>query len=317
MKPLARITGGSRLHLGFYNINYGGIRYGGLGIYLWSPRVVVEALSGGEGVGGFPDELVSEVRLLIQNICENRRDFSLVLKEAPPLHVGLGASTQILLSTAKLLSYVCRRDLGFEEMVRLTRRGRYSGIGIHAFRSGGFIVDGGLKPGEDYPPLVYRSTFPHEWRIVLLLPKKAKGLTDSEEAEILDSLPEALGEGESLPLISLAFMQILRGISTGDFDSFASGVESLQRRVGEVFSRYQGDVFSSRETSMAVEYLSAAGFKGTGQSSWGPVAYGFSDVRDLDGKLKRLRGILEKEGEGWEVILTRARNRGARVRVFR
>lgn len=316
MKVLGKVISGSRIHLGFYNINYGGLKYGGLGLYIQNPRVVLEARKGEGLLVGFPAELIDQVTEVVESICSSKRDFSLIVRESPPIHIGLGVSTQILLSTAKLASVLCNKKLSFKELVEITGRGRYSGIGIHAFRVGGFIVDGGTKGSEGYPPLIYRAVFPSEWKIVLVLPKGLRGLRDDEEPIILDNLVSKVKEEENHVLISVAFTKIIRGLSTRDFCLFVDGVEVLQRKVGEIFYVYQGGIFSSYKTEIAVEVLRKAGFRGTGQSSWGPVAYGFSLSSSFEEKVRRLRSIIEKEKLDFDLIVTNARNKGAMLRLF-
>jgi len=314
MRVLARVTAGSRLHLGFYNINYGGVKYGGLGIYLLEPRVVVEAVEGDGSLEGFPPDIVPGVRRLLERLCGERPEFSLIVRERPPAHSGLGSFTQLTLSVAKLVSRLCERSVSLPELAKLTGRGRYSGVGLHAFFKGGFIVDGGRVPGEAYPPLILRSDFPGDWRVALVLPKAPRGLGDSDEEPILEELPSKLRESLSEPLISLAFVKIIRGVLTRNFHMFSDGVEKLQRRVGEIFSEYQGGLFSARETGLAVEALQKSGFRGAGQSSWGPVAYGFTTEEGASEKVERLRRILETENLEHVLVLTRARNRGAALR---
>ena len=316
MRVLARIISGSRLHLGFYNINYGGIKYGGVGLYIQNPRVVLEAREGDGLLIGFPEEIVAQANKIIESICTSRRNFSLVVRESPPIHTGLGVSTQILLSTAKLASALCDRNLSFKELVKITGRGRYSGIGIHAFRVGGFVVDGGTTISEDHPPLIFRVDFPSDWKIALVIPKGLRGLRDNEESVVLDALPSRVSEEKSRELISIAFAMIIRGVSTRNFDLFVYGVELLQRKVGELFSVYQGGIFSTRETGLAVDILRKAGFKGTGQSSWGPVAYGFALTSSFDEKIKKLKNIIEKENLDFDLIATTARNKGALLRRY-
>lgn len=315
MRRLVRVVAGSRIHLGFYSFRLFGVRLGSLGLYIQRPRTVVEAsaTSSGPLLEGVPEELRPLVtRVLLKTCGERSGDVGLRVVEHPPLHVGLGSTTQVALSVGTAVSAICagRAPPAVDELVTLTQRGRYSGVGIHAFLRGGFVVDGGKTDDLPYPPLLMRLSFPEEWSVILVMPKEGRGLSDEEEKRVMDPLPEVVEEQKSLRLVGLAFMKVVRGVATGDFERFSTGLSELQIAVGEVFSQYQGGVFSSFFTKDAVDALRASGFRGVGQSSWGPTAYGFYPSEHVSERLRSLKRELKERGLEAIVLVTRARNRG-------
>lgn len=303
--------------MGFYNINYSNIRFGSIGLYIRRPRIVVEAVRNDTSGLSVPRELFEKTREILNTICgQDAERISITVKESPPLHIGLGATTQLLLSIAKLASGLCDKHLSREALIEISGRGKYSGIGVHGFFRGGFIVDGGKRKEEPFPPLILRLPFPREWKIVLVIPSERRGLGDREEVPILESVLKEVDKEISESLLSTAFMKIIRGVVTRDFDLFVSGVSELQRKIGEVFASYQGGIFSSSDIFSAIDALEKAGFRGTGQSSWGPLAYGFVRKEELESKASFLKKWLEKTcPDDWVVVVTEVRNSGARIRL--
>lgn len=109
---------------------------------------------------------------------------------APPEHVGLGVGTQVSLAVASAVLNLAGGDEPcLEELARLTGRGHRSGIGLHGFRSGGLIVDGGRNERTTIPPLVARLVFPEEWSILVIQPRGVHGLHGAGESQAFAGLP--------------------------------------------------------------------------------------------------------------------------------
>lgn len=64
-------------------------------------------------------------------------------------------------------------------------RGARSGLGAGLFEQGGFVVDGGRGPSTLTPPVISRTSFPQEWRVILVHDPAAVGLHDAEEKRLL------------------------------------------------------------------------------------------------------------------------------------
>ena len=122
--------------------------------------------------------------------------FALVLKSAPPQHVGFGSKTTLSLALIAGVNAFMSIGWSVEQMQKLSGRGAASGVGIHSFFSGGVIWDIGhradaakalLPSGSTtvtgIPPLAARIPFPGAWRVMLVLPAE-RPMTGPEEIRI-------------------------------------------------------------------------------------------------------------------------------------
>ncbi|MEM4474990.1 MAG: hypothetical protein QW405_01085, partial [Fervidicoccaceae archaeon] len=194
-----RVRAGSRLHLGFYALKFGDYAYGSVGLYIEEPRTIVEIGRGSsteEGPSPLYVEETRALRSLAERVCgEASEELSLRIEEHPPRHVGLGSTTQILLAAGLAISRYCGSDLSAAELAVALGRGRASGVGILGFERGGIVVDGGRKmiggkleaprSVEELPKLIFRTSFPEDWLVVLAIPKRAAGIRGSAEDEII------------------------------------------------------------------------------------------------------------------------------------
>ena len=89
------------------------------------------------------------VRAAVRRFCDTyrrrRRGCRSTVTEHIPEHVGLGSGTQLALAVGVGLAAVCGIDADVREIASALRRGRRSGIGIAAFRAGGFVIDAGSR----------------------------------------------------------------------------------------------------------------------------------------------------------------------------
>ena len=94
---------------------------------------------------------------------------------------------------------------------------------------------------------------------------------------------------------------------------FGAAIEELQAHVGASFALAQGGLYSSPMGAEIVGELHKAGFSGSGQSSWGPTLYAFSDrtAADVAASIQRIGERLDLPNLVSEV--TRADNQGASI----
>ena len=87
-----------------------------------------------------------------------------------PHHAGLGAGTQLGLAVARAMAIAAgHEDWDAPELARRVGRGLRSGVGVHGFGRGGFLVEAGKRSQECLAPLITRVDFPESWRVVLVL----------------------------------------------------------------------------------------------------------------------------------------------------
>ena len=312
-----RVHSPSRLHFGLLGWgDHAPRQFGGVGLMIEEPglEILVEPTSRWEAIGpsaartlevamdvakrlgveGFP---VGPIRL------EN-----LALPEA---HVGLGVGTQLSLAVARALTELAGlHHTPVTTLARLTNRGRRSGIGIHGFAEGGFIVDAGRRGDDDLPTKLIRLPFPGAWSILIVLPEQSQGLHGVEELNAFGRLPPML-DRMSDRLCRLVLLGLLPALYETDLYAFGAALSEIQQIVGRTFSPVQGGHFSHPEIELVGESMTRLGLQGVGQSSWGPTLYGFSDGDEKEREKYRQRLIHEFKFDPRKVYWTRASNVGA------
>jgi len=228
-----------------------------------------------------------------------------------PSHVGLGSGTQLGLAIARAVAELYELPTSTRALARGMDRGRRSAIGTWAFESGGFILEGGRRPGtDDVAPLLARYEIPPIWRYVVVIPAAAPGLSGDAEAEAFRRLPAPdLREVEHVA--HLVLMRLLPGLVERDLEAFGTALSEIQRITGGWFAGAQGSIFAPGPTGPLIERLAAAGAAGVGQSSWGPTAYAIVEGAERGRELARLAASwVGSRGAVFEGAFL---NRGARV----
>ncbi|MEM0355824.1 MAG: GHMP kinase [Desulfurococcaceae archaeon] len=271
------ISAPSRLHFGIINPFIKNYRlYVSAGVAISKPRVLV--LVRRDDSLFIRGSRASELMSVLKNFAV-KYDLGgyIEILHTIPKHVGLGSTTQLLLSIAYGLSLVNRLDMSIEGMARELGLGSISGVGIHVFKHGGFVVDAGKKSGDDVPNLMFRIDFPSHWRFVVLIPK-GRGLSGDEEKRIFDSKVD-ISENLVFKASFYLFHELIPALIDEDFEAFSRALANLQETVGEMFRNFQGGVFAEW-CSEAVNVLRRMGIVGIGQSSWGPAVYGVVESKD-------------------------------------
>ncbi len=300
---MVMVIAGSRIHLGFYNIKSERM-FGSIGVYLENPKTIV----------GENGTVTKESKEIAKKICGYKKVKHAGIIKSPPKHIGLGSTTQTLLSIAKYYSLKCKKPLSYKKAALLTGRGEVSGIGIHGFRLGGFLIDGGKRSLREKtpPPLLVRLPFPNAWRIALVIPYGKRGYNEKVERKIMLEVKATAREETALKKALLS--KIIPGVLQGNLKIYGEGVSEIQSIMGRIFSPYQKGEYFSEETMKSVEILRKAGAFGVGQSSWGPLAYGFIKNTQTEDLIKKVTKELYKENLKADVIVTKARNRGAETK---
>lgn len=303
----------ARLHFGVLDLHGGlGRRFGGMGAAIPAPSLLVEASRAEDvDVEGADAERAAAFARRILGLYGQPGGVRLRVHRAIPPHVGLGSGTQLGLAIARAVAELYELPTATRELARAVERGRRSAIGTWAFESGGFILEGGRRPGtDDVAPLLARYEIPPTWRYVVVIPTAAPGLSGDAEAEAFRRLPAPdLREVEHVA--HLVLMRLLPGLVERDLEAFGSALSEIQRITGGWFAEAQGSVFAPGPTGPLIERLASAGALGVGQSSWGPTAYAIVDGAERGRELARLASAwLGSRGAVFEGAFL---NRGARI----
>ncbi|MGH9346364.1 MAG: beta-ribofuranosylaminobenzene 5'-phosphate synthase family protein [Vicinamibacterales bacterium] len=244
-----------------------------------------------------------------------------------PRHSGLGSGTQWRLAWVSALDRLCNLGLGPAACAACSGRGGTSGIGIHAFRHGGLLVDGGHRRGRDKPvfapsaftqgvsppPLLARHLFPDEWRIALYMPSSLCGLSGGDERRFMaENTP--LPKAECAAVSHILLMGLLPALIERDFAAFTHAVGELQ----VVGWKRRHWIRPQLAPMLAVRRAFAqAEIAGCGLSSTGPTVFGFVDAGSNDLTVVRARVLRnvarDPDVPAGEFLLTKANNTGAEI----
>ena len=275
-KSKIQITSPARLHLGFMDLNGSlGRKFGSVGLAIDSIETSITVSK--NSLQNSVEHNDSNKRAyayadLILKAYELDESVSIDVHRKIPEHAGLGSGTQLALSIGVALSELFNLNLSLMDIGKILDRGNRSGIGIGAFENGGFLIDGGKGKSAELPPITVRHDFPENWRIILLINSREKGIHGQKEYKAFKTLkpfPDNLAE----KLCRLVNMIILPSLIEKNFDDFSMAIGKLQKIVGTHFSPIQGGVYSNPDIANIMNYVEKNGFMGIGQSSWGPTGF--------------------------------------------
>lgn len=306
----------ARLHLGFLDLNGGlGRRFGSLGLTIDGIGTRLSVTR--DAVAGRRDALPSRAQRMLDSLSTGHfaalGPLAVQIERAIPEHVGLGSGTQLGLAIAAGVATLAGETISARALATSVDRGARSGIGIGAFDTGGFLVDGGKAADNAPAPIIARAIFPPEWRVILIFDAQGRGLSGAAEIAAFQALP-AFPEAMAAQLCRLTLLRLLPGLHEADFAAFADSIGEIGARLGDYFAPVQGGRYASPRVAEVLGWLQHQGFTGIGQSSWGPT--GFVFVADgLDAQT--LQGTLTQRFGASGTLSFRicwGRNRGAEIR---
>jgi beta-ribofuranosylaminobenzene 5'-phosphate synthase len=271
------VRAGARLHFGVLDLRGAlGRRFGGLGAGIPSPSLMLEAARADDGVVAEGPDADRAAEFARRFLAFHRLDggVRVIVRQQIPPHVGLGSGTQLGLSVARALAELYGLPADPAGLAGAVSRGQRSAIGTWAFALGGFIVEGGRRPGESgVAPLIGRYEMPTHWRCVVAVPPGSPGLSGEAEAAAFEQLPSPPAD-EVERVSHLVLMQLLPALVEGDLAGFGGALSQVQRITGAWFAPQQGGVFAPGLGEALIRRMADWGVAGVGQSSWGPAVYG-------------------------------------------
>ncbi len=317
-----RVEIGSRLHFGFQNLSLAHERlYGGVGVAIESPGVVLEAEPNGEIVcerGPFGNYAAESCAVLGVDGVE------IDVIETLPRHVGLGSGTQTALATLVAVAEAHGLDRSVRDLAPELNRGGRSGIGVATFEAGGFVVDAGHpterfttappKAGEwTVPTVTARHDVPPSWRFLVVLPDADAGRSGEGENESMRSVVENADPSVADSISAVLVRRLLPAIAEGRLEAFGEAVGELGRLNGAWYADEQGGVYRPPAGRIIDALSDAPAVRGVGQSSWGPAVYGITDVSMAEEAVSTASRALSNLGLEGDVRLVAPRNRGVEV----
>ncbi|HWQ20257.1 MAG TPA: beta-ribofuranosylaminobenzene 5'-phosphate synthase [Methanotrichaceae archaeon] len=316
----------SRIHLTLTDLTGTAGRVdGGIGIALDEPNIVLEAEKARsltvEGENAARAE--SAARAVMERFALGGARIS--IRSNYRMHVGLGGGTQLGIAAGIALCRLYDQKATIRDIAMIIKRGGTSGIGTAAFEMGGFIVDGGhsFGPGKqksDFrpssasqgvspPPVLARHDFPESWKIILAIPNLDQGAHGKRELDIFRQYcPVPLSDVHEICYQVL--VKMVPAVLEENLDDFGAAVNRIQA-LG--FKKVEVDLQHPLVKDLMAG-MKEAGAACAGLSSFGPTVYAITDsgTREVEAAAREAMAV---EGMGGDVLITRSRNQGARVRV--
>lgn len=326
-----RVRTGSRLHFGLFQfgaetpwIGCDGTsvlpnrRFGGIGLMVEEPALQLHLVPATQWQvqGPHAERALAFARTFLDTLPQSYFSpaWQLRIEKAPGQHLGLGTGTQLALAVGTALARALGLDCEVREIARRLRRGQRSGLGVHGFTQGGFLVEAGKTSPDEVAPLVAGAPFPEEWRILLIVPEKRAGLHGPQEMEAFRRLAKPSVSGLTETLCRLVLLGLLPALQEEDFPGFSEALYDFNHRVGLAFAAEQGGPYSSPRLAEVVAFLRGGGVRGVAQSSWGPS---LAAVMQDEEVARFWKGNLEKRfglGEA-ELLITQAKTCGATIEI--
>jgi beta-ribofuranosylaminobenzene 5'-phosphate synthase len=280
---------GSRLHFGLLGVPTDSQRgetdsprrFGGVGLMVEQPQIAVRVRLAEVGrTSGSSDDSAVRAGDFARRIAASLdvdAPLTVEVLSCPPQHVGLGVGTQLGLAVGTAVAALVGRSPVPADIARILGRGRRSGIGLHGFLRGGFVVDGGKGPGDDFAPVVCRHDFPAEWGILLASANLGPGLSGNPESAAFARMGAAGAHSETDALCRIVLLGLLPALVERDLRSFGEALHDFNRRAGSPFAEVQGGVYASAVVAEISAWLRDVGIRGVGQSSWGPTLFAIDE----------------------------------------
>ena len=235
-----------------------------------------------------------------------------------PMHCGFGSGTQLALGIAQAVNMLYQLELNVRELAQVVGRGGTSGIGVAAFDTGGFIVDGGHRYPEQKasflpssavgdippPPILLRYSFP-ELPLLIVMPNCSRIYGDAEVELFRTLCPQPEWVAQKLSHILL--LQILPSLIEEDMNNLGEALNAIQT-FG--WKRVEIDA-QGPELQLTLDYLQESGAFGAGVSSWGPAICVIA--ADINRLKRETDAFLKTLPNGGTCFITQASNFGARI----
>jgi beta-ribofuranosylaminobenzene 5'-phosphate synthase len=319
---VTRVSVGARLHVGFVNLSLSPSRlYGGLGLGVEEPRVVVEA-DRAETVT-CDDPTAREYAARAADLLDVP-GAAVTVESRLPRHLGLGSGTQLALSTLAAVAGAWDRPAAVRERAPSLGRGGRSGVGVATFESGGFVLDAGHPtarfttepPAEGewtVPAVAARHPVPEDWRFLVVVPDAPSGRSGDDEDASMRAAVESADPALSDCIAGIVVRRLLPALTDDRLADFGEAVAEIGRLNGAWYADQQGGVYRPPVGAVVEALAEHPAVTGAGQSSWGPSVYAVTDATRADAAREAGEAALDAAGVDGDVLVTRPRNEGAQV----
>ena len=305
------VTTYGRLHLGFFDLSgQSQRRFGSLGVAIDACQTALTVAAGTQT--SEVDPWAAGIMQHHLHSLECKDQVTLTVERSIPRHSGLGSGTQMALAIGAAVNTLLDKPVNASQIAAMHQRGARSGIGIATFDHGGMVVDGGRGPETVVPPLLARHAFPEAWHFLLIMDQHREGLHGGGEKQAFKQLaPQSAMATREIQHKLL--MQGLPALVEQDFTGFSDFIGALQTYNAEYFASAQGGAYASRSVSSVLELLKQQGYRGLGQTSWGPT--GFVLLPSKQEALQKQAELSMISNPSLSFIVTAAVNHAAQIEI--
>lgn len=302
-----------RLHLGFFNLSgEAGRRFGSVGVAIDAYQTALTLAEKPQQTA--LDPWASDILQRHLESLAVSTPLDLHIQQSIPRHSGLGSGTQMALAIGAGVNTLLDHPVYCDQIAAAHQRGARSGIGIATFDHGGLVVDGGRGPTTSVPPLLARHPFPEAWHFLLIVDQSRGGLHGSGEKNAFKQLPP-LSSAATYDIQHRLVMQGLPALIEQDFLGFSEFVGALQNYNADYFAPAQNGRYASHSVASILDTLHQQGYRGIGQTSWGPT--GFVLLPSKAEAIKQQAALLQQYATDTHLsfIVTAAVNDPARIEI--
>ena len=277
-----------RIHITLIGMNDDGYRInGGLGFSIDKPSIEakVTAVKSFTFVDKRNKKLnsseIDRIESIINEIClaeSLKSSISVTIRGDLETHSGFGSGTIIRLLCIESLFIINKVPYTKSKLIKLSRRGGTSGVGIRTYFDGGFVFDLGHKAEELIPSsiaedkvrksiILKRLKMP-EWEIGLCLPHYIKSLTPAQEKAFFAKIVP-LKQPDVNDTLYHSIYGVLAAVKESDKDCFETAITNIQNCKWKHAERTE----YGRQIFDLEKLLLKSGADMVGMSSLGPTIF--------------------------------------------
>jgi len=201
-----------------------------------------------------------------------------------PSHMGCGSGTAIRLSALEAFAFILGDQLSREDLRVLSKRGGTSGVGIHTYFDGGFILDAGRKNTDEIlepsssmevaagTPLPVVTCPMPEWEIGICIPKSFERISGEKEREFFKSVCP-LPKNNVYEILYESVFGITPAILEHDIQSFSTALSRLQNTE---WKQSEHAIYGAQLNEL-IHDIYDSGAQSIGMSSLGPCLFFVGD----------------------------------------
>jgi beta-ribofuranosylaminobenzene 5'-phosphate synthase len=256
-------------------------RYGGVGLSVWhacADLLVRRAGGAPARVAGVEHQQARRLAAVLDEA--DLAGVDIEVMRSMPVHVGIGSGTSLLLAGLEGASIVLGAGLTEMELVRASRRGGASGVGVNTYFNGGLVGDGGHRQSASdsflpssysrpqvRPPLAFRLDWPPEWTILLGMEPTSRGLSGDAEAKFF-SRNAPMSRSDCAEVAMALFFELPAAVVDRDFAGMRGALRSS--RLAGFKAR---EIGLQPEVAQILEVLDGWSEVACTMSSFGPTVF--------------------------------------------